>query len=60
MLLIYCPPLLDILPMYVIFLFLTPVALAVAVRYGWRWILAGSGLLWLAAQSGITPARSFA
>jgi hypothetical protein len=52
-LLIYCPPLLDILPMYVIFLFLTPVALTVAVRYGWRWVLAGSGLLWLAAQFGL-------
>jgi hypothetical protein len=52
-LLIYCPPLLDILPMYVIFLFLTPLALKVAVRYGWRWVLAGSGLLWIAAQLGL-------
>jgi hypothetical protein len=52
-LLIYCPPLLDILPMYVIFLFVTPVALTVAVRYGWRWVLAGSGLLWVAAQFGL-------
>jgi hypothetical protein len=52
-LLIYCPPLLDILPMYVIFLFLTPLALIVAVRYGWRWVLAGSGLLWIAAQLGL-------
>ena len=52
-LLIYCPPLLDILPMYVIFLFFTPVALAVAVRYGWTWVLAGSGLLWVAAQFGL-------
>jgi hypothetical protein len=48
-LLIYCPPLLDILPMYVIFLFFTPVALSMSVRYGWKWILAGSGFLWLAA-----------
>jgi hypothetical protein len=52
-LLIYCPPLLDILPMYVIFLFFTPVALSMSVRYGWRWILAGSGFLWVAAQFGI-------
>jgi hypothetical protein len=52
-LLIYCPPLLDILPMYVIFLFLTPVALSMSVRYGWKWILAGSGFLWLAAQFGL-------
>jgi hypothetical protein len=52
-LLIYCPPLLDILPMYVIFLFLTPVALSMSVRYGWRWILTGSGFLWVAAQFGL-------
>jgi hypothetical protein len=52
-LLIYCPPLLDILPMYVIFLFFTPVALSMSVRYGWKWILAGSGTLWLAAQFGL-------
>jgi hypothetical protein len=52
-LLIYCPPLLDILPMYVIFLFFTPVALSMSVRYGWKWILAGSGVLWLAAQFGL-------
>jgi hypothetical protein len=52
-LLIYCPPLLDILPMYVIFLFFTPVALSISVRYGWRWVLAGSGVLWLAAQFGV-------
>jgi hypothetical protein len=52
-LLIYCPPLLDILPMYVIFLFLTPMALSMSVRYGWKWILAGSGFLWLAAQFGL-------
>ena len=31
-LLIYCPPLLDILPMYVIFLFFTPLALSISVR----------------------------
>src|SRR6202012_5549102 len=52
-LLIYCPPLLDILPMYVIFLFFTPLALALAIRYGWKWVLAGSGLLWVAGQFGL-------
>src|SRR6204780_202897 len=35
-LLIYCPPLLDILPMYVTFLLLTPYLLAIAARRGWR------------------------
>jgi len=52
-LLIYCPPLLDILPMYVIFLFFTPVALSISLRYGWRWVLAGTGLLWIGAQVGL-------
>src|ERR1700733_9326848 len=35
-LLIYRPPLLDILPMYIIFLAFTSVALLVARRYGWK------------------------
>lgn len=52
-LLLYCPPLLDILPMYVTFLFFTPVILSAAVRWGWRWILAASGLVWLLAQYGL-------
>jgi len=52
-LLLYCPPLLDILPMYVTFLFFTPLVLSAAVRYGWRRILAGSGLIWLLAQFGL-------
>jgi hypothetical protein len=52
-LLIYCPPLLDILPMYVIFLFLTPMVLSSAVRFGWRWILGASALVWVAAQFGL-------
>lgn len=53
LLLIYCPPLLDILPMYVAFLFLTPMVLSAAVRFGWRFILAVSGLLWVLAQFGL-------
>jgi hypothetical protein len=52
-LLIYCPPLLDILPMYVTFLFFTPFVLSAAVRYGWRTILALSGTFWLLAQLGL-------
>ena len=52
-LLLYCPPLLDILPMYVTFLFLTPVVLTAAVRIGWRWILAASCLVWVLAQFGL-------
>ena len=52
-LLIYCPPLLDILPMYVTFLFFTPLLLSVAVRFGWKKILAASGVIWLLAQLGL-------
>jgi hypothetical protein len=52
-LLIYCPPLLDILPMYVTFLFFTPMLLSSAVRWGWRWILAASGFVWILAQVGL-------
>lgn len=53
LLLIYCPPLLDILPLYVIFLFFTPLLLSAALRFGWRKVLAASGLVWLAAQFGL-------
>lgn len=52
-LLLYCPPLLDILPMYVTFLFFTPMLLSAAVRHGWRKILVASLLLWMLAQFGL-------
>jgi hypothetical protein len=52
-LLLYCPPLLDILPMYVTFLFFTPMLLSAGVRYGWKKILFASGCLWLLAQFGL-------
>ncbi len=51
--LVYCPPLLDILPMYVIFLLLTPLLFTAAQRFGWRMMLGASGLLWLLAQFGL-------
>jgi hypothetical protein len=53
LLLVYCPPLLDILPMYVVYLFFTPPLLSAALRIGWRWLLALSWILWLAAQFGL-------
>jgi hypothetical protein len=53
LLLIYCPPLLDILPMYVTFLLLTPYILNVAVRRGWNLILIVSGVVWVLAQFGM-------
>jgi hypothetical protein len=52
-LLIYCPPLLDILPMYVSFLLITPYLLAIAARRGWKGILIGSGFIWMLAQFGL-------
>ncbi|HYK36040.1 OpgC domain-containing protein [Alloacidobacterium sp.] len=52
-LLLYCPPLLDILPMYVIFLFFTPLVLSSAGRRGWGRILTLSGTIWLLAQFGL-------
>jgi hypothetical protein len=52
LLLIYCPPLLDILPMYVIFLLITPFLLAIAVNRGWKGILLTSGSVWFLAQFG--------
>jgi hypothetical protein len=53
LLLIYCPPLLDILPMYMIFLLITPYLLVIAARRGWKGILIGSGFVWLLAQFGL-------
>jgi hypothetical protein len=52
-LLIYRPPLLDILPMYITFLLLTPVILKVAAKMSWKIILAPGFALWLLAQFGL-------
>jgi hypothetical protein len=49
-LLLHQPPLFDILPLYVIFLGVTPWLLAYARRHGWGMILTVSALGWLAAQ----------
>jgi hypothetical protein len=55
-LMIYRPPLLDILPIYIILIALTPFALILGERLGWRYALAGAFTLWLFAQFGF---RSF-
>ena len=52
-LLLYRPPLLDILPIYIIFLALTPLALVMGTRLGWRYPFAGGITLWLLAQVGL-------
>lgn len=49
-LLLYQPPLMDILPMYIAFLALTPLLLQFAARRGWRLLLVLSALTWIAAQ----------
>jgi hypothetical protein len=52
-LLIYRPPLLDILPMYIIFLIFTSGALLLARRIGWKPILWTGFSLWALAQFGL-------
>jgi hypothetical protein len=54
---IYRPPLLDILPIYIILLAVTPFALVLGTRFGWKYALTGGFTLWLLAQFGF---QSFA
>lgn len=56
LLLIYNPPLLDILPLYIIFMLLSPFVLVFGLKYGWRAILLISGGLWAGAQFGLSQA----
>lgn len=51
-LLLYQPPLLDILPMYVIFLAASPLLFEISERRGWRGIGIVSVLVWCFAQLG--------
>lgn len=53
MLLLHNPPLLDILPLYVGLMLLSPVVLGLAARFGWQPVLLVSALLWLAEQWGL-------
>jgi hypothetical protein len=55
-LMLYRPPLLDILPIYIVLLALTPLALTLGERFGWKYALTGGFTLWLLAQFGF---RSF-
>ena len=51
LLLVYNPPLLDILPMYIVFMLASPALLIIGrKRHGWAFLLAASTVLWLAAQ----------
>jgi hypothetical protein len=49
----YQPPLMDILPMYIAFSLLTPVAFWAANRSGWRRVFMLSAGLWLLSQFGL-------
>ena len=51
--LLYQPGMLDILPMYVIFLLVSGDILAIGARRGWGGIFVVSALLWLLAQTGL-------
>src|ERR1700686_3202874 len=51
-LMIYRPPLLDILPIYIILLAFTPFAIVLGARLGWKYALAGGFTLWLLSQFG--------
>ncbi|MGA7219560.1 MAG: OpgC domain-containing protein [Candidatus Sulfotelmatobacter sp.] len=56
-LLIYRPPLLDILPMYIIFLLFTSIAILLARSIGWKPILWTSFFFWVIAQFGFRSAE---
>lgn len=49
----YRPSLLDILPMYVVFMALTPIARRIAARFGWDPVVYTSLAVWIAAQFGL-------
>jgi hypothetical protein len=53
LLLEYRPSLFDILPMYIVFMLLTPVARAVAQRWNWDLVIYISVAVWTAAQFGV-------
>jgi hypothetical protein len=53
LLLVYRPPLLDIIPLYIIFLLLSPLVIVASTRISWKWILSGSFAMWLGAQFGL-------
>lgn len=55
-LLLYNPALLDILPIYIVFMLVSPVLLLHGMERGWGGVLALSMLLWLGAQFGLGPA----
>lgn len=51
--LLYNPPLLDVLPLYIVLMAVSPWLIAHGRRHGWRGLLCVSVLLWLAEQWGL-------
>jgi hypothetical protein len=51
--LLFRPPLMDILPMYVLFSFLTPAVFGAAERWGWKTVLFVSFSVWIIAQTQV-------
>jgi hypothetical protein len=54
LLLVYEPALLDILPMYIFFMLLSPWVLAFGLRHGWTGVMVASASLWALAQFGLS------
>lgn len=54
LLLIYEPALLDILPMYIFFMLLSPWVMAFGLRHGWLGVMVMSAALWVLAQLGLS------
>jgi len=54
LLLIYEPALLDILPMYILFMLLSPWVLAFAMKHGWAGVMLVSVAMWGLAQFGLS------
>jgi hypothetical protein len=55
-LLLHNPPLLDILPLYIVMMLASPWLLRRGLRHGWLGVLSFSGLLWLGQQWGLGEA----
>jgi hypothetical protein len=51
--LLFRPPLMDILPMYIWFSFLTPLAFLAAQRWGWKAVIYTSLAVWLISQTRV-------
>jgi hypothetical protein len=56
LLLVHSPPLLDILPMYIVFMLASPLLLMHGLQHGWKLVMSVSVAVWFAAQFGLADA----